>query len=64
MIEEKIKELGFKIPQTPQPLAAYIPALQAGDMVYTSGQVPIEKGELKYAARTNIFNEGKTPRIR
>ena len=39
MIEEKIKELGFEIPQPPKPLAAYIPALQIGDMVYTSGQV-------------------------
>ena len=51
MIEEKIKKLGFEIPETPQPLAAYTPALQVGDMVYTSGQVPIEKGELKYAGK-------------
>lgn len=51
MIEEKIKELGFEIPQTPQPLAAYTPALHVGDMVYTSGQVPIEKGELKYVGK-------------
>ena len=51
MIEERIKELGFEIPQPPKPLAAYIPALQIGDMVFTSGQVPIEKGELKYAGK-------------
>ena len=51
MIEEKIKKLGFEIPETPQPLAAYTPALQVGDMVYTSGQVPIENGELKYAGK-------------
>ena len=51
MIEEKIKELGFEIPQPPKPLAAYIPALQVGDMVYTSGQVPIQNGELKYAGK-------------
>lgn len=51
MIEEKIKELGFEIPQLPKPLAAYIPALHIGDMVYTSGQVPIQNGELKYAGK-------------
>ena len=51
MIEEKIKELGFEIPQPPKPLAAYIPAFQIGDMVYTSGQVPIQNGELKYAGK-------------
>ena len=54
MIEEKIKELGFEIPQTPEPLAAYTPALQVGDIVYTSGQVPIEKGELKYAGKIGV----------
>ncbi|MEJ2195395.1 MAG: RidA family protein [Ignavibacteriaceae bacterium] len=51
MIEEKIKELGFEVPQTPKPLAAYTPAVQVGDMVYTSGQVPIKEGELKYAGK-------------
>jgi enamine deaminase RidA (YjgF/YER057c/UK114 family) len=54
MIEEKIKELGFEIPEAPQPLAAYTPAVQVGDMVYTSGQVPIEKGELKYAGKVGF----------
>jgi len=51
MIEEKIKELGFELPEVPKPLAVYTPALQVGDMVYTSGQVPIEKGELKYSGK-------------
>ena len=51
MIEKKIRELGFEIPETPQPLAAYTPSLQVGDMVYTSGQVPIENGELKYSGK-------------
>jgi enamine deaminase RidA (YjgF/YER057c/UK114 family) len=51
MIEEKIKELGFELPEAPKPLAVYTPALQVGDMVYTSGQVPIEKGELKYSGK-------------
>jgi enamine deaminase RidA (YjgF/YER057c/UK114 family) len=54
MIEEKIKKLGFEIPEAPKPLAAYTPALQLGDMVYTSGQVPIEKGELKYAGKVGF----------
>jgi len=44
MIEEKIKELGFTLPETPKPLAAYIPAILTGDYVYTSGQVPFADG--------------------
>ncbi len=51
MIEEKIKELGYTLPETPKPLAAYIPAIQTGDYVYTSGQVPFANGELKYAGK-------------
>lgn len=51
MVEEKLKEMGFTIPETVKPLAAYIPALRTGDFVYTSGQVPFEKGKLKYIGK-------------
>ncbi len=51
MVEEKIKELGFELPEAPKPLAAYIPALQIGDLVYTAGQIPMIKGELKYKGK-------------
>ena len=51
MIEEKIKELGYDLPETVKPLAAYIPAIKAGEFVYTSGQVPIVSGELKYKGK-------------
>jgi enamine deaminase RidA (YjgF/YER057c/UK114 family) len=47
MIEDKIKELGYELPKTPKPLAAYIPALKFGNFVYTSGQLPTVQGELK-----------------
>ncbi len=46
-VEEKLKSLGSTLPQTPKPVAAYIPAIQVDDMVYTSGQLPIVEGELK-----------------
>jgi enamine deaminase RidA (YjgF/YER057c/UK114 family) len=51
MIEEKIKELGYTLPETAKPLAAYIPAIKTGEFVYTSGQVPVVGGELKYAGK-------------
>ncbi|GBD86278.1 putative endoribonuclease L-PSP [bacterium BMS3Abin03] len=54
MIEERIKELGFELPDTPKPLAAYIPALKTGEYVFTSGQVPMVKGELKYAGKVGF----------
>lgn len=51
MIEEKIKELGFEVPEVAKPLAAYIPAKQVGNLVMTSGQVPLVKGEIKYKGK-------------
>ena len=51
MIEEKIKQLGFEVPEVAKPLAAYIPAKQVGNLVMTSGQVPLVKGVIKYAGK-------------
>lgn len=51
MIEEKIKELGFELPEVAKPLAAYVPAKAIGNLVMTSGQVPLVKGEIKYKGK-------------
>ena len=51
MFEEKIKQMGISIPEVVKPLAAYIPALQVGNLVMTSGQVPISAGTLKYMGK-------------
>jgi enamine deaminase RidA (YjgF/YER057c/UK114 family) len=51
MVEEKIRELGFELPETLKPVASYVPAVQSGNLVYTAGQVPIVKGELKYEGK-------------
>jgi len=51
MIEEKIKELGFELPEVAKPLAAYVPANSVGNLVMTSGQVPLVKGEIKYKGK-------------
>ena len=51
MIEEKIKELGYEVPEVAKPLAAYIPAKQVGNLVMTSGQVPLVKGDILYKGK-------------
>jgi enamine deaminase RidA (YjgF/YER057c/UK114 family) len=45
-IEKRIIDLGFVLPETAKPLAAYIPAVQSGNLVFTSGQLPIIDGSL------------------
>ncbi len=42
----KLAELGLNLPAVTAPLAAYIPAVQSGQHVYVSGQVPMVDGEL------------------
>lgn len=49
--EAKLKEMGITLPEAPKPVAAYVPAVQIGDYVYTSGQIPFVNGELKYKGK-------------
>ncbi len=50
-VEQKLQSMGITIPETPKPVAAYIPALQVNDLIFTSGQIPIVKGELKFKGK-------------
>ncbi|MFW0182252.1 RidA family protein [Rothia sp. CCM 9417] len=45
-IEDRIKELGFELPELAAPVAAYVPAVTSGNYVYTSGQLPFVQGQL------------------
>jgi enamine deaminase RidA (YjgF/YER057c/UK114 family) len=54
MIEAKIKELGYVLPEAPKPLAAYIPALRVDKFVYTSGQLPTVSGQLQYKGKVGF----------
>ena len=42
----RLAELGLTLPTVTPPLAAYIPAVQTGNHVYVSGQVPMVEGAL------------------
>lgn len=42
----KLTELGIELPPVVAPLAAYVPAVRTGNLVYTAGQLPIQGGEL------------------
>ncbi|MFC5185814.1 RidA family protein [Actinomadura harenae] len=44
--EERIAELGLELPEVARPLAAYVPTVRTGSLVYTAGQLPLVKGEL------------------
>jgi enamine deaminase RidA (YjgF/YER057c/UK114 family) len=42
----RLAELGLTLPQVVPPLAAYVPAVQSGNYVYVSGQLPFVDGKL------------------
>jgi enamine deaminase RidA (YjgF/YER057c/UK114 family) len=44
--EERLAELGLSVPEVAKPVAAYVPAVVSGDLVFTSGQLPMRDGEL------------------
>jgi len=46
IILERLNQLGIVLPEPPKPVAAYIPAKQSGNMVFTAGQLPMVNGEL------------------
>jgi enamine deaminase RidA (YjgF/YER057c/UK114 family) len=44
--EQRLSELGLRLPDVAVPVAAYVPAVRTGDLVWTSGQLPFVGGEL------------------
>lgn len=43
---ERLAELGLSLPRVVPPVAAYVPAVRTGALVYTSGQLPMVDGAL------------------
>ena len=57
-IEAKMKELGLSLPGVAKPVAAYVPGVRDGNLVFTSGQVPFVDGKPAYEG---IVGAGCTP---
>ena len=49
--EERLAELGLTVPEVVPPVAAYQPTARTGNLVYTSGQVPLRDGTLVAAGK-------------
>ncbi len=45
-VEQRLAALGHTLPEVAVPLAAYVPAIRHGDLVFTSGQLPFVDGAL------------------
>ncbi|MGV0835678.1 RidA family protein [Mycolicibacterium thermoresistibile] len=54
----RLSELDISLPEVATPVAAYVPAVRTGNLVYTSGQLPMVDGSL---AATGKVGAGVTP---
>lgn len=50
-ISERLAKLKIDVPVAPAPVAAYAPAVKVGNVVRTSGQLPLKDGELMLTGR-------------
>ncbi|HEX8037482.1 MAG: RidA family protein [Ktedonobacterales bacterium] len=44
--ETRLRELGLTLPETPVPVAKFVPAVRTGNLIYVSGQIPTVAGAL------------------
>lgn len=40
-VESRLQQLGLTLPEPPQPVAAYVPCVRTGNLLFVSGQLPI-----------------------
>jgi enamine deaminase RidA (YjgF/YER057c/UK114 family) len=45
-VKEKLASLGLTLPTAAAPVAAYVPAVKTGNLVFTAGQLPVIDGKL------------------
>jgi enamine deaminase RidA (YjgF/YER057c/UK114 family) len=55
---DRIRDLGLELPSVVPPVAAYVPAVRTGDLVFTSGQLPMADGAM---AQTGLVGAAVTP---
>ncbi|PHV67999.1 RidA family protein [Williamsia muralis] len=55
---QRLAELNIVLPKVVAPLAAYVPAVQTGNLVYTAGQLPLLGGELTVQGKVSEGAEG------
>ena len=49
--ERKLTDLGIELPAPPKPVATYVPAVQAGDLLFLCGVIPFRDGKLLFEGK-------------
>jgi enamine deaminase RidA (YjgF/YER057c/UK114 family) len=59
-LDDRLVELGISIPSVATPVAAYVPAVIVGNLVYTSGQLPSIEGKLAFTGKVGAEVDAET----
>ncbi len=59
-VDDRLAELGLTLPEVAAPVASYVPAVRSGDLVWTSGQLPMVSGSLVETGKVGS-GEGLVP---
>lgn len=51
-VRAKLAELGLTLPIAALPIAAYVPAVRTGNIVFTAGQLPLVDGAMAQTGKT------------
>ena len=49
--ELRLKELGIELPASPKPVANYVPVVRVGDLLFLSGVLPSNEGQLVFTGK-------------
>ena len=50
-VEQRLTDMGIKLPKPAAPAANYIPFITTGKMIFVSGQITMLDGELQYLGK-------------
>ena len=50
-IQSKLADLGLTLPVAAAPVAAYVPAVRTGNLVFTAGQLPLVDGKIPFVGK-------------
>ncbi len=45
-VRDNLRDLGLEIPVAAKPVAAYVPAIRTGNLIFTAGQLPLVNGQM------------------
>jgi enamine deaminase RidA (YjgF/YER057c/UK114 family) len=50
-VEDRLRDLGYELPEVPRPVGSYVPATRIGTLLFTAGQLPFKDGRLPYTGK-------------